>query len=188
MAFKWEGRPARILDACAAPGGKTAALALRFPDARRIALEREAPRARRLRENLAAWGLAAEVVEAEAGAWLEATPEPFDLILLDAPCTGSGTLAKHPELAWLGDRLDRRRLASQQRRLLEAALARLAPGGLLVYAVCSWLPEEGEAHRLALAGRPEFEPAAVWPDGDRFRPDPLLWEGEGFQGFALRRT
>ena len=121
---------------------------------------------------------------------------PFDLILLDAPCSGSGTLQKHPELTWIGDGLDLERLASIQRGLLEAAAARLAPGGLLVYAVCSWLPEEGEAHRRwLLEARPELAPAAVWPEGFGtepgptafFRPHPLAWRGEGFQAFAFSR-
>ncbi len=137
---------------------------------------------------------------ADAAAWLEATPEAFDLLLLDAPCSGSGTLQKHPELPWLGEALDVDRLAALQRRMLEAAADRLAPGGLLIYAVCSWLPEEGAAHRAALlAARPDLRPAPVWPaalgaaadaEGGRtsfFRPDPLAWEGEGFQAFALTR-
>lgn len=193
MNFHWEGtHPARILDACAAPGGKTAALALRFPASALTALERESPRVRRLRDNLSRWQLHAEVVQAEAVSWLRATESGFDLILVDAPCTGSGTLAKHPELVWLGDRLDRARLLTQQHDLLEAALLRLAPGGLLIYSVCSWLPEEGQGQRDALYQRhAEAEVAQIWPDRfthDRmFRPDPLTWEGEGFQAFALRR-
>lgn len=193
MAFQGDLQPRRILDVCAAPGGKTAALALRFPDAELTALEREPQRLARLRENLARWGLAARVVAAEAVAWLQQEGPGYDLILLDAPCSGSGTLGKHPELAWLGDRLDLDRLVAQQRRLLEAALDRLAPGGLLIYAVCSWLPEEGEAHRTAARARlADLEPVCPWPEplvrDGLFRPDPLGWEGEGFQAFALRRS
>jgi 16S rRNA (cytosine967-C5)-methyltransferase len=119
--------------------------------------------------------------------------------MLDAPCSGSGTLQKHPELNWLGDGLDLQRLFHSQRELLEAALARLAPGGLLIYAVCSWLPEEGEAHReRILAEAPQYLPAAVWPEAmgtegagsgptSFFRPDPQTWPGEGFQAFAFTR-
>lgn len=192
MDFRWDGQPARILDACAAPGGKTAALALKYPAAAVTALEREPRRIRRLRDNLALWQLPVEVIQAEAVAWLEAGGPDFDLILLDAPCTGSGTLGKHPELGWLGNRLDRRQLLTQQSRLLSAARRRLAPGGLLVYSVCSWLLEEGAAHREGLLQGPEgLGPADIWERAfgaaGWFRPDPLVWEGEGFQAFALRR-
>jgi 16S rRNA (cytosine967-C5)-methyltransferase len=200
LAYTWERTPTRILDACAAPGGKTTALALRHPGVELVALEQQPGRAERLRRTLAQRGLKAEVAVAEAAAWLEANPGTFDLILLDAPCSGSGTLQKHPELPWLGDAIDLPRLTASQRRLLEAAAGRLAPGGLLIYAVCSWLPEEGVAHRDWLRGvRTDLRPAAVWPaalgvaaeaEGDLtrcFRPDPLAWEGEGFQAFAVTR-
>ena len=197
MAFAWTRPVGRILDACAAPGGKTTALGLRFPDAAITALERSPKRAARLKENLAARRVKAEVVEADAEAWLAASKAAFDLILLDAPCSGSGTLSKHPELSWIGGALDLRDLAKRQRALLEAALPRLAPGGLLIYAVCSWFPEEGLAHRdAAMKAHPELEMAPIWEarfglDASRsglFLPDPLAWEGEGFQAFALTRA
>jgi 16S rRNA (cytosine967-C5)-methyltransferase len=200
LAYAWEGRPARILDACAAPGGKTTGLVLRHPEAELWALERQPRRAERLKRTLAQRGLAVQVEQADAAEWLEAGGRPFDLILLDAPCSGSGTLQKHPELPWLGDALDLSRLVGQQRRLLEAALGRLAPGGLLVYAVCSWLPEEAADHLAWIqSGRSGCRPAPIWDAalgvtqdrvGDRtsfFRPDPFVWEGEGFQAFALVR-
>lgn len=192
VAFRWDGPPPRrILDACAAPGGKTTALAARFPEAEVTALEKDARRARRLEENLKARGVAARIVVAEAAAWLREAPEPFDLVCLDAPCSGTGTLAKHPELTWIGCEIDLPRLVEQQRAILEAAVPVLAPAGLLVYAVCSWLPEEGEAHRARLLGaHPALAPADLWPRSwgppGVFRPDPLEWEGEGFQGFAFR--
>ncbi|MBP1628940.1 MAG: Fmu (Sun) domain protein [Holophagaceae bacterium] len=189
MDFRWEAPVTRILDACAAPGGKTTALARRFPEATLFALEQEPRRAQRLKDNLAARGVKAQVMVEEAGAWMAKGGRPFDLILLDAPCSGSGTLQKHPELVWLGHTVDLGRLQSIQARLLDQALARLAPGGLLIYAVCSWLPEEGEAQAKALLARhPELRPAQVWGPEAHFRPDPLEWPGEGFQGYAFTKA
>ena len=194
LGFHWDGPVGRIVDACSAPGGKTTVLARRFPAARITAVERNPARARRLRENLQVRGVQAEIVVEDAGPWLRRGGERFDLIMLDAPCSGSGTLQNHPELNWLGDTLDLERLLMAQRELLEAALTRLAPGGLLIYAVCSWLPEEAEQHRTRiLAAQPQLRPAAIWPapmgteagPTSFFRPDPLTWPGEGFQAFAL---
>ena len=194
LAFHWEHPVTRILDACSAPGGKATALARRYPGARVVAVERNAARARRLQENLDLRGVEADIVVADAAPWLLREGPSFDLIMLDAPCSGSGTLQKHPELNWLGDALDLGRLAQNQRALLEAALPRLAPGGLLIYAVCSWLPEEGLAHREhVLSCQPRFQPAAIWPEAmgteggptSLFRPDPPAWAGEGFQAFAF---
>lgn len=196
MSFHWEANPARILDACAAPGGKTTSLALRWPEAELVAVESDPRRARRLEQTLALRQIRTQVVTQEVASWLRQNEQSFDLILLDAPCSGSGTLRKHPELTWLGDYLDLPRLVNNQRAILEAALPRLAPGGLLVYAVCSWLPEEGLEHRLWLQGaHPELEPAELWPaglgttedQGRFFRPDPITWEGEGFQAFGFIR-
>ena len=195
MGFAWGGTPRRILDACAAPGGKTTSLARRWPKADLIALESDPRRAERLERGLAVRQVAAQVIISEAAAWLRReTTRDLDLILIDAPCSGSGTLRKHPELNWLGDGLDLPPLVATQRSLLDAALSRLAPGGLLVYAVCSWLPEEGLHHQERLqATRPELESASLWPshlatqdgEGQVFRPDPLRWEGEGFQAFGF---
>jgi 16S rRNA (cytosine967-C5)-methyltransferase len=197
LSYVWDRPVTRVLDACAAPGGKTTTLALRHPGAALTALEMHSKRATRLRQTLQQRGVAAQVIQADAAEWLERNATTFDLILLDAPCSGSGTIQKHPEWPWLAhDELPR--LTGLQRRLLAAAAGRLAPGGLLIYAVCSWLPEEGEAHREWLAqAHPELSPAQVWPanwgaksDGSDnrtafFRPHPLNWEGEGFQGFAV---
>ncbi|MBK9797438.1 MAG: RsmB/NOP family class I SAM-dependent RNA methyltransferase [Holophagaceae bacterium] len=200
LAYAWDRPVTRILDACAAPGGKTTTLALRHPGAKITALEVHPKRAARLRQTLEQRGLQAQVVEADAAQWLEVCGATFDLILLDAPCSGSGTLQKHPEWPWLKHE-DLPRLTGLQRRLLAAAAQRLAPGGLLIYAVCSWLPEEGVSHLGWLEeAHPELRPAQVWPaamgaarDTEReatalFRPHPLAWEGEGFQGFALQRS
>src|SRR5512133_1900235 len=169
LAYAWERPVTRILDACAATGGKTSALALRHPGAALTALEVDPRRVARLRQTLQQRGLAAQVIQADAAEWLETNDGTFDLILLDAPCSGSGTLQKHPEWPWLVHD-DLPRLTGLQRRLLTAAADRLAPGGLLIYAVCSWLPEEGAAHRDWLAeARPGLRPAAVWP-ADRGGP------------------
>ncbi len=199
LGYAWERPVSRILDACAAPGGKTTTLALRHPGAVITALEVYPKRAARLRQTLQQRGIEARVILADAAEWLEGNEATFDLILLDAPCSGSGTLQKHPEWPWLKHD-DLPRLADLQRRLLAAASDRLAPGGLLIYAVCSWLPEECGAHREGLEqARPDLRPAAVWPAAMGsaqdaaggatafFRPHPLLWTGEGFQGFAVRR-
>ena len=199
LAYDWDRPVARILDACAAPGGKTTTLALRHPGAAITALEVHPKRATRLRQTLEQRGVEARVIQADAAEWLEGNDATFDLILLDAPCSGSGTLQKHPEWPWLKHE-DQSRLTGLQRRLLAAAAGRLAPGGLMIYAVCSWLPEECGSHREWLAqARPELRPAEVWPaamgsaqDANKgatafFRPHPLRWTGEGFQGFAVRR-
>jgi 16S rRNA (cytosine967-C5)-methyltransferase len=200
LAYAWERPVTRILDACAAPGGKTTTLALRHPGAAITALEVHPKRAARLRETLEQRGIEARVIQADAAEWLETNETTFDLILLDAPCSGSGTLQKHPEWAWLKHE-DLPRLTGLQRRLLTAAVDRVAPGGLLIFAACSWLPEEGVTHREWLAeARPDLLPAEVWPavlgaasdaKGETtafFRPHPITWEGEGFQGFAVQRA
>ena len=197
LAYEWDQPVTRILDACAAPGGKTTALAIRHSEADITALEVHPRRAARLRQTLRQRALKVRVIQADAAEWLEAHEGTFDLILLDAPCSGSGTLQKHPEWPWIAhDELPR--LTDLQRRLLAAAAERLAPGGLLIYAVCSWLPEEGLAHSEWLAtARPDLRPAEVWPAAMLaaseaavgatafFRPHPLRWEGEGFQAFAV---
>lgn len=199
LNFQWDRPVRQILDACAAPGGKTTNLILRYPQAQLFAVEFNRRRARRLQEALALRGLqdrVAEVVVQDAAAWMKQSTHAFDLILVDAPCSGTGTYRKHPELGWVGPKIDLTTLVALQRELLEAALPRLAPGGLLIYAVCSWLPEECARHRAwVLDAYPEFLPAPVWPEGmgtdpgptSFFRPNPLTWDGEGFQGFALTR-
>nr|WP_320132406.1 transcription antitermination factor NusB [uncultured Holophaga sp.] len=188
MDFQWDSPVTRILDTCAAPGGKTTALSRRFPEAALFALEQEPRRGQRLRENLEKRKVRAQVMVEEAGAWMAKGGRPFDLILLDAPCSGTGTLQKHPELTWLGQTVDLGRLQATQARLLDHAAARLVPGGLLLYAVCSWLPEEGADQAAAFLKRhPGMSPAEVWGGHSAFHPDPLTWPGEGFQGFAFTK-
>jgi 16S rRNA (cytosine967-C5)-methyltransferase len=194
MAFDWppeKNAPTNILDVCAAPGGKTTLLSRRWPDAEITALEQSPRRAQRLRENLAARGARAKVAVVDAAEWLPTCDRAFDLILIDAPCSASGTIQKHPELNWIYKRQDAARMARVQEDLLDAAVPRLAPGGLLVYSACSWFPEEGVGHLPRLESKhPQLTPAPVWQNspcgaGHLFRPDPLAWEGEGFQAFAL---
>lgn len=132
-------RGKRVLDLCAAPGGKT--LQLAAAGARVTAVDKSEARLKRLRENLARTKLEAEVVCADALEYRAA--EPFDAVLLDAPCTSTGTLRRHPDVAWLRRPSDVRALADLQGALLHAAAALVKPGAPLVYAVCSLEPEEG---------------------------------------------
>lgn len=197
MSFQWAEQPTRILDACAAPGGKTTALGMRFPGAQVTAVEMDLRRAIRLTQNLADRGVKADVVQADVVDFLANTTGTFDLIVLDAPCSASGTLQKHPELSWIAGNVDLKRLSTIQLRLMEASIARLDSGGLLIYAVCSWLSEEGERHGPWMASaHPEMRPEKIWPAGfgvetgatSNFRPHPLEWDGEGFQAFAWKKA
>ncbi len=150
----------RVLDLCAAPGGKTMQLASR--GATVTALDRSAPRLERLRENLARIGLTAEVTVADATAY---QAEPFDAVLLDAPCSATGTIRRHPDVAWIKEEADIARLAQLQARLLDRAATLVRPGGRLVYCTCSLEPDEGEAQVAAFLTRnPAFVRAAVRPD------------------------
>lgn len=183
-----EGR--RILDLCAAPGGKT--LQLAAAGWRVTSLDANDRRLDRLRENLARTGLAAEVVVADALEWEPA--EPFDAILLDAPCTATGTARRHPDaIHRIGPR-QIGEMADLQRRLLERAAGWLAPGGKLVYAVCSLEREEGEgqASRIRLAPDPILPgelPAGLAPTPEGWlRTDPgMLAEYGGMDGFFVAR-
>ena len=134
------GKGERILDCCAAPGGKTSVLAERNPSAKVVALELHEQRAQLLRDRVRAANV--EVQTADVTAMTSTTG--FDCVLADVPCSGTGTLARNPEIKW---RLRLEDLADFQRRqvaILRAALAQLAPGGRLVYSTCSLEPEECE--------------------------------------------
>lgn len=136
-------RPRRVLDACAAPGGKTAHLLERGVE-QVLALDKDARRCERVRENLARLHLQAQVQVADAGepeAWWDG--RPFDAILLDAPCTASGIVRRHPDVRWLRRPGDVEQLARQQRRLLDALWPLLRPGGRLLYCTCSVFRAEG---------------------------------------------
>jgi 16S rRNA (cytosine967-C5)-methyltransferase len=139
----------RVADLCAAPGGKTAQLAA--AGALVTAVDISKKRLQRLSENLARLDLSAETVVADVARWNPA--EPFDAVLLDAPCSATGTLRRHPDIAWNKSPQDVGRLVAVQDRLLAAALAMVKPGGLLVYATCSLQPEEGSARIDALLDR-----------------------------------
>jgi 16S rRNA (cytosine967-C5)-methyltransferase len=138
----------RILDLCAAPGGKTAQIAAAGAEV--TALDKSAERLRRLTENLERLHLSAEVIVADATTY---SSGPFDAILLDAPCTSTGTIRRHPDVAWSKRPGDIETLVALQIRMLDRAATMLAPGGRLVYCSCSLEPEEGEAHVPALLRR-----------------------------------
>jgi 16S rRNA (cytosine967-C5)-methyltransferase len=132
-------RGRRVVDLCAAPGGKTAQLAL--AGASVTAVDRAPARLKRLRDNLARLGLSAEIVAADVEQW---TAGPFDAVLLDAPCSSTGTIRRHPDVPWLKTADDVAKLSALQRRLLDRAAALTKPGGTLVYCTCSLEPQENE--------------------------------------------
>ncbi len=139
----------RIADLCAAPGGKTAQLI--HAGAEVTALDRSPNRVARLRENLVRLSLDAQTVVADAAEWSGNGGDAlFDGILIDAPCTATGTIRRHPDVAWLKQESDISALTALQRRLLQRAVALLKPGGTLVYCTCSLEPEEGEQTVAAL--------------------------------------
>ncbi len=185
-----------VVDLCAAPGGKTMQLAA--AGAKVVAVDRSPARQKRLAANLARLGLTAEMVTAEAETWRP--PAPVDFVLLDAPCSATGTLRRHPEIAWVKSGDDVARLVPVQDRLLDAAMAMLALGGTLVYCTCSLQPEEGAARiESFLARHPQMTRAAVaagevgglaevlTPAGDvRTLPSHLAEQG-GMDGFYAAR-
>jgi len=172
LLLGWEGRAGlRVLDACAAPGGKTAHL-LELADAEVTALDIDAQRCQRIGENLQRLGLRAEVRVADAAqpaSWWDG--RPYDAILLDAPCTASGIVRRHPDVRWLRRPSDIDRLAQQQARLLQALWPLLAPGGRLLYCTCSVFRAEGQEQVQAFlahnkAARLEPSPGHLWPGAD----------------------
>ncbi|MSP47998.1 MAG: MFS transporter [Alphaproteobacteria bacterium] len=148
----------RVADLCAAPGGKTLQLAV--AGARVVAVDRSARRLERVRENLQRVRCEAELVVADAAVWQPT--QPPEAILLDAPCSATGTLRRHPDVAHLKSPADVQRLSALQDRLLDHTVGLLPPGGLLVYCVCSLEPEEGPERiaRLLGTGAP-VEPVPV---------------------------
>jgi 16S rRNA (cytosine967-C5)-methyltransferase len=135
------GKGERILDCCAAPGGKTAAMAARNPGAQITAVELHEHRARALKERVAAMNV--KVVTGNVAAM--EFGERFDRVLADVPCSGTGTLAGNPEIKWRLKAVDLDGLKELQMSILRSAAAALAPGGRLVYSTCSLEAEEGES-------------------------------------------
>ncbi len=183
----------RIADLCAAPGGKT--LQLAAAGARVTAVDVSDQRLDRLRQNLSRCRLNAEVVVADALAW---QAEPFDAVLLDAPCSATGTIRRHPELPLIRDGGMLAGLAATQAALLDRAIALTRPGGRIVYCTCSLLPLEGESQLAGAFARhpgltvdrgavelPGISPDWIGPEGGlRLRPD--YWAGiGGMDGFFI---
>ena len=156
-------RDKRIADFCAAPGGKTAQLAQAGADV--TAIDRSSNRMARLRDNLARLSLEAETVVTDAAEWKDGTAGSFDGILIDAPCTSTGTIRRHPDIGWLRQEADIAPLAALQMRLLQRAVTLLKPNGTLVYCTCSLEPEEGEQAIAAfLSVEPSMRRAPIGPD------------------------
>ena len=184
----------RVADLCAAPGGKAAQLAA--GGARLTAIDISAKRVTQLRANLARLGLAAECRVADARKPISG--ERFDAILLDAPCSGTGTIRRHPDIARLKSPDDVARLTVVQHDMLDAAAAALTPGGVMVYAVCSLQQEEGPDQVEALLARnplmsrerlraSEVPTEFVSPSGD-LQTLPCHWpEHGGLDGFYAAR-
>jgi 16S rRNA (cytosine967-C5)-methyltransferase len=189
----------RIADLCAAPGGKTAQLAL--AGAKVVAVDRSKARLARLRDNLDRLKLTAEIVLADAAVW---SGGPFDAVLLDAPCTATGTIRRHPDIPWQKHPGDIEKLSVLQQRLLDNAVRLTKPGGLIVYCTCSLESEEGEqaiasflARRSEVGRRPIAageifgQPDFLTADGD-LRTLPCHWPSAdprmgGLDGFFAAR-
>jgi 16S rRNA (cytosine967-C5)-methyltransferase len=191
-----------IAELCAAPGGKTAQLAL--AGAKVSAVDRSPARLNRMRENLARLSLSAEIVAADALDWQGG---PFDGVLLDAPCSATGTIRRHPDIPWLKNEADLPVLTSLQQRLIDRAVELTKPGGTFVYCVCSLEPEEGQNQietllardsrvmRSPISGQEVFGHAEfITTDGDlrtlpQQLPDPdPRWAGlDGFYAARLTR-
>ena len=184
-----------VIDLCAAPGGKAAQLAA--AGARVTAVDISCDRLARMRENLTRLKLSAELIAADAREWRPIECAPF--VLLDAPCTATGTIRRHPDLPWLKNAADLVACENLQSELLESAADMTDEGGLLVYAVCSLEPEEGEeqieaflrrnAHfrRLPVAPAEVFDASFVSAKGD-LKTLPCLWSGKGgMDGFYAAR-
>ena len=185
----------RILDACAAPGGKTAHL-LELADCDVTALDIDAKRCQRIAQNLDRLGLQAQIVVGDAGRpsdWWDG--RLYDGILLDAPCTASGIVRRHPDVRWLRRPTDIAQLAQVQARLLAALWPLLRPGGRLVYCTCSVFKAEGEQQMQAFTAR--YDDALQLPapghllpqggDADAVFPDSLMREHDGFYYALLEK-
>ena len=177
----------RVLDACAAPGGKTAHLLERC-DLELTALEIDPARAARIRENLDRLGLSAEVKVAdsrELSAWWDG--RPYDRILADVPCSASGVARRHPDIKWLRRPEDIAGFAKTQAEILDALWRTLAPGGRMLYCTCSVFPEENGRRVAEFAARhPDAERLAIPGQGEECPLEPCA-EHDGFYYALLGR-
>ena len=189
-------RNKKILDICAAPGGKTAQLAAGGADV--WALERARGRMERLQQNFTRLKLKAYFELSDANFWNG--PQDFDLVLLDAPCSATGTIRRHPDIAWVKEPKEIPSLSQAQGRLLKTAYKHLKPGGMLIYCVCSLQPEEGEKQidewlaihddmrRLPLQqGELPGMDSALTPKGDLRTFPHFLPDWGGMDGFYAAR-
>ena len=188
----------RVLDLCAAPGGKT--LQLAAGGAEVTAIDISQTRMARVGENLSRTGLTADCIVSDAFAFDQ---NGYDVVLLDAPCSATGTIRRHPDLPYAKDGAEFAALIDQQAALIDHALTLLAPGGRLVFCTCSLLPDEGEVqieealerHAGLTVVPPAADLAGIEPDwitpegGLRLRPDywPDLGSMDGFYICALRK-
>jgi 16S rRNA (cytosine967-C5)-methyltransferase len=192
-----------VADLCAAPGGKTAQLA--SLGASVTAIDRSPTRLERVRENLARLSLSADIVLADAATW---EGGPFDGVLIDAPCSSTGTIRRHPDIPWLKQEADLEGLIDLQARLLRRAGALTRPGGTIVFCTCSLEPEEGESLVADLLAREPglrrhpIAPAEVAGHGEWLTPlgelrtlpnhfpaaDPRLGGLDGFYAVRLTRV
>lgn len=175
-----------ILDACAAPGGKTAHILEAAPQAKVIALDIEESRLKRVRENLARLGQTATVICGDASKpaeWLD-DGVMFDRILLDAPCSATGVIRRHPDIKWLRKENDIAELVALQAKILEALWGRLKPNGVLVYATCSVLPEEnGEQITRFVASHSDAEWVEMDFNGEKTAMKQFFPQEQGGDGF-----
>jgi 16S rRNA (cytosine967-C5)-methyltransferase len=167
-----------VADLCAAPGGKTAELAAN--GAQVTAVDQSGPRLARLRANLERLQLSADIIEADAATWNPGPPgRTFDAVLLDAPCTSTGTIRRHPDILHLKRSEDITALAQLQSRLLDNAARLVKPGGTLLYCTCSLEPEEGlEQIARLLARAPQLTRAPIAAGESGIAPDWLTPEGD----------
>jgi 16S rRNA (cytosine967-C5)-methyltransferase len=169
-------KPRKILDACAAPGGKTLILAERNPGARILACEVNSGRLEQLRERLAPHAGHVECRQADASALAEASM--FDIVLADVPCSGTGTLGRNPEIRHRLKLEDLARQAERQRAILKAAIRAAKPGGSVVYSTCSLEPEENEQVIAAvLAEAPEARQVPLKPPVEMLLGEGILMPG-----------
>jgi 16S rRNA (cytosine967-C5)-methyltransferase len=165
----------RVLDACAAPGGKTAHLLQRpVPPADLLAVDVDGSRLSMVASTLERIGVGARLRVTDLtvpGALGDEAP--FDRILVDAPCSSTGVIRRHPDIKLLRRAEDIDAFARTQARLLDACFARLAPGGRLVYATCSLLPQENEEVVAAFLAREPAARASPWPEGVELPPGAL---------------